>query len=58
MVGFFRVDREAMEDVTIGGISIPKHTLVSVPIWAIHHDPDLWPSPETFDPDRWLTIYI
>lgn len=48
----FRFDREAAEDVTIGGITIPKRTLVVVPVWAIHHDPELWPSPDAFDPDR------
>lgn len=47
-----RFDREAAEDVTIGGITIPKRTLVVVPVWAIHHDPELWPSPDAFDPDR------
>lgn len=51
-VSFGRFDREAAEDVTIGGITIPKHTLVVVPVWAIHRDSELWPSPDTFDPER------
>lgn len=56
MVGFFRFDRKALKDVTIGSIRIPKDTIVVVPVWAIHHDPDLWPSPEIFDPERWFQI--
>ena len=49
----FRVDRVASRDVTIGdGLKIPKGTIVNLPIYAIHHSPEKWPEPETFDPER------
>lgn len=33
-------------------IFLPKGTLVSIPIYAIHNDPEFFPDPSTFDPDR------
>lgn len=34
------------------GVSLEKGTYVVIPIYAIHHDPDHYANPETFDPDR------
>ncbi|XP_059610499.1 probable cytochrome P450 6a14 [Phlebotomus argentipes] len=31
---------------------IEKGTQMAVPVYAIHHDPEIWPNPERFDPDR------
>jgi cytochrome P450 len=30
-------------------------TLLLLPIWVVHRDPQWWPDPHTFSPDRWLT---
>lgn len=44
--------RECNQDYRVGSITIPKGTAVVAPVWDIHHDPDLWPHPFEFDPDR------
>lgn len=34
------------------GAIIPKGTFVIIPTYAMHHDADIYPLPETFDPER------
>jgi cytochrome P450 len=51
----YGIDREVMEDVTIGGYRFPKGHVVVVAPYALHRDPRHWPDPERFDPDRWTT---
>jgi len=33
-------------------LEIPKGTMVNIPALSYHHDPSYYPSPETFDPER------
>uniref|UniRef100_A0A3B4UV85 unspecific monooxygenase n=1 Tax=Seriola dumerili TaxID=41447 RepID=A0A3B4UV85_SERDU len=47
-----RIEREAKETVKINGVTIPKNITVMIPVYALHHDPELWPEPEEFKPDR------
>ncbi|XP_047435258.1 cytochrome P450 3A40 [Mugil cephalus] len=47
-----RVERVAKATVEINGIVIPKGTVVMVPTWPLHRDPDVWPEPEKFKPER------
>lgn len=48
-----RLDREAEKGpVELDGIPIPAGTTVAPYIYGTHRNPDLWPSPETFDSSR------
>jgi len=46
--------REALEDVEINGVHIPKGAQILISQWVVHRDPRFFPNPEGFDPDRWL----
>ncbi|XP_035703968.1 cytochrome P450 3A24 isoform X2 [Folsomia candida] len=46
------VTRHVNRDMNFGGITLTSGSTVQVPIWEIHHDPNLWPDPEHFDPER------
>lgn len=48
-------NRMASESVQYKGLMIPKGTLVSFNTWLVHRDPDIWPDPMRFDPERFRT---
>ncbi|RJQ80796.1 cytochrome P450 [Pseudonocardiaceae bacterium YIM PH 21723] len=45
--------RRALEDVELGGTTIPAGSEVIFSPHAMHHNPEVFPDPEKFDPDRW-----
>lgn len=48
----YRLERLTVQDTVVNGVKFPKGMLVAIPILAMQTDPDVWPDPEKFDPDR------
>jgi cytochrome P450 len=46
------VGRLAVRDIAVDGYRVEAGSLVALGIYAVHHDPQLWPNPQVFDPDR------
>lgn len=44
--------RISLEDVVIGGYTIPKGSTIFISPYAMHHLPKFFPDPERFDPER------
>ncbi|CAF1466091.1 unnamed protein product [Adineta steineri] len=51
---FIRFDRVASAPYELGIYHLPKGSVISVPVYPIHHDPITWPNPEEFIPERFL----
>ncbi|XP_047460745.1 cytochrome P450 3A30-like isoform X2 [Mugil cephalus] len=47
-----RVERVAKTSVEINGVTIPKGTVIMIPVYVLHRDPSLWSEPEAFNPER------
>ncbi|KAH7718788.1 cytochrome P450 3A24-like protein [Aphelenchoides avenae] len=47
-----RLNRLCKEHTTIQGITLEPGTIVTIPVYAVHHDPEHYPEPEKFDPER------
>ena len=41
------------EDITYENVHIPKGSFIMPAIWGICHDPEVYPNPDQFDPDRY-----
>ena len=49
------VARKLAEPVTIHGYDLPAGTIVNPSIYLVHHRPDVYPEPDAFRPERFLT---
>lgn len=46
--------RRAVADFPLGGRTVPKGTKVAIPIGLLSRDPQQYPEPDSFRPERWL----
>jgi cytochrome P450 len=46
--------RRALEDLTLGGVAIPKGAHVLVSQYVTHRDERYFVEPDTFKPERWF----
>lgn len=46
--------RKSVDEYTFAGtnVTIPKGTMVWIPVYSLQHDPKIYPDPEKFDPER------
>lgn len=44
--------RECTKDCIIKGLKIPKGTIIVIPAYTLHRDPEFYPDPDKFDPER------
>jgi len=51
-----RFDRVASNDYQLDDYLIPRGSVVTVPIYVIHHDPKNWSEPERFIPERYFNL--
>ena len=49
------ITRRALQDVVLGGRAVPAGSILILSPYLVHRHPDLWPAPESFDPQRFLT---
>nr|XP_022906724.1 cytochrome P450 4C1-like [Onthophagus taurus] len=48
------ISRKVTEDIEINGYKIPKGVYCNLHIHKVHRDPEIYPDPMKFDPDRFL----
>ena len=49
--------RRALDDVTLGGVEVPKGAHVLVSQYVTHRDPRYFDDPDTFKPERWFNDF-
>ena len=52
-----RIERDCVRDTVVKGVTIEKGITVSMPIWQIHRDPEIWEDPEAFIPERYVKLF-
>ncbi|XP_006813339.2 cytochrome P450 1A1-like [Saccoglossus kowalevskii] len=51
----FGLPHATTRDTTLEDYFLPKGTVVFFNLWSVNHDPDVWPEPSRFSPERFLT---
>ncbi|XP_072761631.1 cytochrome P450 4C1-like [Anoplolepis gracilipes] len=50
----FLMSRKTGEDVKLQSYIVPAKTILHLHVYGTHRDPNFWPNPDVFDPDRFL----
>ncbi len=54
-----RIERQCSTEIVLDGIRLQPGDDVAAAVNVIHKNPEYYPEPEKFDPDRWnLSIFI
>ncbi|XP_066299833.1 cytochrome P450 2D4-like isoform X1 [Branchiostoma lanceolatum] len=53
-IGPLSVPHATSRDTTLNGYNIPQGTRILVNLWSVHMDPQLFPEPNQFQPERFL----
>ncbi|GJW83047.1 cytochrome P450 [Tanacetum coccineum] len=53
--GPLAVPHESMEDCVLSGYNVPKGTRLLINLWKLQRDPNIWPDPDEFKPERFMT---
>ncbi|KAJ0982077.1 hypothetical protein J5N97_010332 [Dioscorea zingiberensis] len=53
-VGPLLVPHESLDDCVVGGYHVPRRTILLANIHSIHRDPNIWPEPTKFMPERFM----
>ena len=53
-VGLLMERHVPAEGFEVGGYRLPGGTIVGINPWVTDRDPDVFPDPESFKPERWL----
>ncbi|CAB1322961.1 unnamed protein product [Coregonus sp. 'balchen'] len=54
----FRFARDVDEDCMVNGQFLPKGATLEIPAGYLHYDPEYWPEPEKFIPERHPFVYL
>ncbi|XP_049532441.1 cytochrome P450 4d2-like [Anopheles darlingi] len=46
------IGRRLVEDLELNGVTVPAGTDITIQIYVIHRNPEVFPDPERFDPER------
>lgn len=52
------IARRSADEVSLGGYRIPKNSYIAITPYVLHRNPEHWPEPEKFDPERFTTGQI
>ena len=53
---YCRTDRLCLKTTIVNGVTITQGSMIIIPIFSLHHDPQYWKDPEKFDPDRYAKL--
>ncbi|CAG2108804.1 unnamed protein product [Medioppia subpectinata] len=50
------IERRSVAEYVLGdtGITLPAGQEIEIPVYSIHHNPEYYPAPENFDPERFM----
>ena len=57
-VCMYAVVRICSEDVSLGEHDLAKGSTIMVHMQGVHHNPNLWPEPLKYRPDRYVCTYV